>query len=678
VSVPKQTIGLTNFSGSISKCPPNPDAIRSIVFTKCDNLAVVNGASTEILIPLTDFFVPVTGAARISFTIPGATTSTPYIIHKLDLGGVDNGSGQVKFIGLMPQYSAGSTCTNCPGSTQSNSLFLEWTNVSSIDKGELYTEASIGVTGNTRFAFSQINKLQFSWGTYLSYDNSGGGKLYAATYGGLLKWNGSKMSLLNTLNSNIPSDYVNAIDIDPNNAIWLATNNGLYQFKDDGNPNGFKAYQPPPFVSIPANCLDVKLYNYTKAAVGSDMGISILDTTGSTCLSYNIYNAPLLKHNYISKVDVSTDLIVFAGTTGGVYFYDTKTNLWGKYPLNATTVTGWSGPSAVTSLASYNGNLYVGTTGGLVAIPYTGITGATTSPFIGITASTIYGGASGPYSSNFSSLRYVDYGGLPELWAGHGSSGAISKLDIDSGVWDFTVANATLATGPVNDVLPDYLSGSIGAKTVFTGGVNATGPAESSSGIVKILTSPGLFDSVPGASDLTDILFSSPNGLTVGNYNFDSSRLYSAGYSQPNGSDTSQVIILFSKGVEASVLTNYLSLSVGLTGAGATVGIDSYTFDTRKKIHFAYATGSTGAPELLQKAAGYNLRLAMGLTATDNTVVSQGLNIGFYTENIDPVLGWNKLGKMLVLSGSDNNYIEDIYLRNPQGIDINVIALIGK
>jgi hypothetical protein len=674
VSVPNQPIGLTNFSGAISKCPPNPNAIRSIVFTKCDNLSVVNGAATEIQISLTNFFIPVQGASRLSFTIPGAVPTTPYVIHKLDLGGVDNSTGMVKFIGLLPQY--GATCTNCPGATQGNSMNIEWTSISSIDEGELYMKPVVGPTGSTDFAYSQINKLQFGWGKYMSYDNSGTGALYAATYGGMLKWDGETMKLWNTLNSNLSTDHINSFDVDPYNVFWLATDNGLLKFKDvEGSTEPpFNVYSKP----VPSNCLDIKIYNSTGAALATDSGLTILDTTGATCVTHNIYNTPLLKHNLIKKVDVSTDLIAFAGTTGGVYYYDTVSKQWGKFPLNSTTVTGWTAPNDVQSIASYDGLLYVGTTGGLVTIPYAGITGATAYPIAGMTASVTLSGATGPYNDNFSALRAVNYAGLPELYAGHGTGGAVSKLDITSDTWDFKVSTPFLTGGPVNDVLPDYLSGSTTARTVYTGNTLITDPY-SSSGIVKLLTSPGLADTVPGAGDLTNLLFSSPQGSLSGNYTLDTTQLYSSNYVQPYGPD-GNIWFFFSKGVDSNRLENYVSLKEGLTGAGPEVLLTATNWDDDGKIQIFCPIGSTvtSAPILLDKAAGYNLTMAMGITADDGSIVAEGLNVGFYTENIDPILGWNPLGKMLVLSGSDKNYIESIYLRNPETSDINVIALIGK
>jgi hypothetical protein len=67
-----------------------------------------------------------------------------------------------------------------------------------------------------------------------------------------------------------------------------------------------------------------------------------------------------------------------------------------------------------------------------------------------------------------------------------------------------------------------------------------------------------------------------------------------------------------------------------------------------------------------------------GATAEDGSYLKDTLDLGFYTEDIVPVLGWKNMGKMLVLSGTEGKLTENIYLRNPQSSDINVIALIGR
>jgi len=647
VSVPKQSIGLTNFKFSISKCPPNPDAIRSIVFSKCDNLAVVNGPSTEILIPLTDFFVPVDGAARITFSVPAKSeTYLPYSISKLDFGGVDL-NGEVKFIALFPQYGK---------EAGGNSMYLEWASVSSIEEGQLFVTEPLGATGYTSFNFSNVNKLEFSWGGYLDYTNNGSGSIFAATDGGLFEWTGEKSKLWNTLNSNSVTDNLRSLDVDSFNNLWIASDYGVLKY----NPSTslFSQLYTTSNSQLASDSVnDIKLFGINGVVAATDNGISIFDTTGTTFSTYNIYNSPLLKHEKISTVS-SDGTLIFAGTTGGVYVFNTSDSKWSKYPLNSTNVNGWSAPDSVTSIANHDNVIYVGTTGGLVVLPYVGVTGATSSPIIGLTASVILGGGTGPYSSNFSSLRIENYGGSYELYTGH-DAGGISAYDISSNSWYFASAITGATGGAINDVLPDYLSGSVGSKTFFTG--NSEG-----SGVIKVSSSPFLTDTVPGNGDLTNILLTVPKGNLSGNYSVNTENLFSVDQS---------MIFLFSKdmtgGATSSTFENFATLKEGISGSGATVS-GSWNWNNLGKV--ATFTPSSN----LERAQGYNLRIAMGSTASDNSFVSEGLNVGFYTEDISPVLGWEKLGKMLVLSGSDNNFIEGLYLRNPQSTDVNVIALIGR
>src|SRR5574343_319701 len=101
VTIPKQPFGLNKFATSVSHCPVNPDAIRSVVFQQ-NGMAVINGATTEISLSLLNFFIPVTQAAKLTFTVP-KKDSLLYSLTKLDLGGIDI-NGEVKVIALFPQF----------------------------------------------------------------------------------------------------------------------------------------------------------------------------------------------------------------------------------------------------------------------------------------------------------------------------------------------------------------------------------------------------------------------------------------------------------------------------------------------------------------------------------------------------------------------------------------------
>lgn len=665
MSAQSQSVGLTNFVNNYCECPPDGNGVRSIVFTSTGNLAVVNGPTTELSISLSDFFMPVSQAIRSTFTVPGTTSSyLPYNLYKLDTGG---STGQVKFIALFPNYdtaissnssnsgscSCGCGCgghETCGSSSSSNinSMFLEWTTLYSINEGLLYTENPLGSTGNTNFDFFEVNDLDFSWGGYIRYDNEGVGSMYAATNGGLLKWNGQNSILWNTLNSSLATDYLNCLEVDSSNNIWIGSNNGILQFNESGTTLSIKQLYTTSNSLLGSNIVnDIKKYSTDQIAVATDAGLSIFNTGGTAFSTYNIYNSPLLRHNKINTLTVSSEPYIFVGTTGGVYVFNPSQNIWNSHPLNSSTVNGWTAPNNIQSITSLNGILYVGTTGGLVVIPYSGMTGAT-APLVGVTGSVILAGVSGPYSDNFRSLRISSYEGN-QLYVGHGDDG-ISVYNIDDDQWWF----AQGASGPITSVLPDSQSGISGSQTLYF---------SNNLGISKYLTNTLDLSSVPDSTTNTDLLFSIPRyGTSSGNYLLDTSQLYST--EQP-------IYFLFSKDVggSGSSFESFMTLKTGIGGTGSTVS-GAWSWDSTGKIGIF-------TPTELSKASGYNLLVAIGATAVDGTYLTQGMNVGFYTENISPENGWNILGKILILSGSADHPIDSIYLRNTSSMDITVTALIG-
>lgn len=641
MSVPKQPIGLTNFSGSIKSCPPNPDAIRSIVFTKCDNLGVTNGAATEILIPLSNFYIPVGEATRTSFTLPKKTALVTEI-HKLNLGGVDT-NGEVKFIALMPNYGIGST---------SNSISIEWAMVNSIEEGELANIPQVGPDGNTSFNFSQVNGIDFEWGKYLSYDNTGTGSLLAATNGGLLQWDGTKCKLWNTLNSNSTTDYLNSIAVDSDNIAWISTNSGVVAFKNESFEVKFNTTNS----ILPSNNVTAIEPFENKLTIATDKGLSVCEKGGGNFKTFTIYNTPFLKHELIKKVKVAGDPIIFAGTTGGAYFMDSVTSTWGRYALNSLTVPGWSGSDDIQDMAVYGQNVYFATTNGLVTIPYAGLT-SSLSQYVGITATTIVGGSGGdgPLTNNYTSLRVQGN----DLFVGH-ENGGISILNLTTDDWYFASTVPELGGEAVTCLVSNFLaSGS--PKTLFTG--NAI-----SSRVVKLNVDTSDSDNAPGEGDLTDLMLS----VTGRKINLDGS-YFVDDIQYPSN----QIFwFVFSKPVSDTAIFDFLSLRNGLGGTGSVVNLVTEQFSSC--IVAAQPVDINNDTIELNKGVGYNLRLAMGATGVDGSFITSGLNVGFYTEDVVPILGWNKLGKMLILSGSDNNLIEGIYLRNPQSTDITIVSLIGN
>ncbi len=670
MAVPNQVCGLSTFDKRVmAKCPPNPNAIRSVVFSR-DNLSVVNGATTEIQISLLNFFIPIKDAARTSFTIPAKIPNTPLTIYKLDLAGLDTDE-KVKFLGLLPNY--GSTGNNllspiCGGTANlSTTEFTEWAFIKDIEEGELYDQPIIGPSGSSTLSFdiSQINKLEFSWGGYVSATGASG-SMWIATNGGLLNWNGSETKLWNTLNSNSPSDYIKTIAVDSTNAVFVGSNAGLSKFSTS---SGFSIkWNLENSKILSDNITSLRLYSPNNLAIGTDNGISLLNYENDVFTNFNVYNTPELQHNYITSL-ASDSSFIFAGTTGGVYSYDLTLKNWSGI-LNSS-ISGWSAPNGVTSLETHGGNIYVGTTGGLVVIPY-----------MGGTATTILSGASGPsgpISNNYKSLRVVQYGTEQRLYASHDNG--VSVYSITTDTWIFTKNSSTypyLGTG-MNDLLPDNLSGN-SIETIFFGS-ETVGEGV---GKISIGATSDDFSYVPESDKLTNLLLTFPLNpsctplaapvtapgqweLIINSTNIDSSQLY------PNNQP---LYFLFSKDMRGGTLStvnfmNYVTLSSGLTGSSNIVS-GSWLADQAGRFFQFVPTYP------LDKAAPYNLTMINGATAGDGSNVKEKINVGFYTEDIVPILGWNVLGKMLIHTGAENNLTQGLYLRNPQATGVNFTTLIGK
>lgn len=221
MSIPRQQFGINKFATSISSCPRNADAIKAIVIQR-NNLAVVNGASTEMELVLSNFFETITNAYKFSIKIPGSTSSIlPYNLYKI------NGElSSVKFLAMLPNF----------GTVSNVNEFLEWTTTDAIDTGTLYDMSPAGPTSTTSFDILQINCMEFGWGANLSY-TGGSGPLWIGTNGGLLKWDGTDMKLFNTLNSSSQSDYIRSINVDSYDNLWIGASGGLSKFNEN---DGFK------------------------------------------------------------------------------------------------------------------------------------------------------------------------------------------------------------------------------------------------------------------------------------------------------------------------------------------------------------------------------------------------------------------------------------------------------
>lgn len=614
MTLPRQQFGLNKFSTSISQCPFNPDSVKAIVFQR-NNLAVVNGPSTEMELVLSDFFSIINTASKFSFTIPGSTSSSiPYEIYK-----IDNDIQNIKLLAILPSY----------GTVSNVNEFIEWT--PNIDNGVLYDEPIISPNPEYGISFdiNKINCIEFGWGCNISY-TGGTGPLWIGTDGGLLKWDNTDMKLWNTLNSQSPSDFISSITVDSYNNLWIGSSKGLSKFNES---TGFSQLYNSKNSSLLSDKInDIKLLSVDKIVVGTDMGMSIFNFNLNTWESFDIYNTPQLLYNNINKLAVK-DSKILLGTTGGVFMYDSSTLSWNSTPFNSTNTPGWNAPDDVKALAVNDTNVYVGTTNGLVIFPLTGGT-----------AQTILAGLTGLVSNNITSLKIVKYGLNEELYIGHDDG--ISVFDITNEQWIFT-ANSSDYSQLVNirDIIPDFLSGSTGGKTIFFG---------NTSGLNKIFTIGPTFSVVPESNKSTNLLMVYPN--TPGLY-----------------PSLQPLYFLFSKPMNPASFESKVIFKDELTSSscnthGATVsGLWTWSNDNR------VASFSSS----LLKATPYSLRINFGSTAQDSSYLKENFYLKYYTENIVPEGGWLPLGKLMILTGTNDKFLPRIYLRNPQNFDVTLSVLEG-
>lgn len=616
MTLPRQQFGLNKFSTSVSQCPFNADSVKAIVFQR-NNLAVVNGPSTEMELVLSDFFSTINSASKFSFTIPGSTSSSiPYQIYK-----IDNDEQNIKLLAILPSY----------GTVSNTNEFIEWTPMNSIDNGVLYDEPIVGPMAEYGISFdiSKVNCLEFGWGRNISY-TGGTGPLWVGTDGGLLKWDNTDMKLWNTLNSQSPSDYISSIAVDAYDNLWIGSSKGLSKFNEN---TGFsQTYNSENSSLLSDKINDIKLLSTDKIAIGTDMGMSIFNFNANTWESFDIYTTPQLLYNDVNKLAVKNSKILL-GTTGGVFMYDSATLTWNSAPFNSVNTTGWTAPDDVKALVVNGTNVYVGTTNGLVIFSYSGGT-----------AQTVTAGPTGPISSNIISLKTVKYGLNEELYVGHDDG--ISVFDITNGQWIFTADSSTYSQiNNVRDILPDFLSGSTGGKTIFFG---------NSSGLNKIFTIGPTFSVVPEASKSTNLLMVYPN--TLGLYPSLQPQYFI--FSKPMNAISFESKVIFKDELTSSLCNTH----------GATVS-GTWTWTNANKV--------ASLSSSLLKATPYSLRVNFGATAQDSSYLKENFYLKYYTENVAPEGGWLPLGKLMILTGTNDKFFPGIYIRNPQNFDVTLSILAG-
>ena len=148
------------------------------------------------------------------------------------------------------------------------------------------------------------------------------------------------------------SDFIECIDVDINDNIWIGTSLGLQMF------NGFEFINYTSLDGLADNNIKViSSSNNGNIWVGTDFGISQFD--GLNWITYDITNG--LISNQIKSIDFDEDGTVWVGTNSGVSFYNGTS--WDSYS-DANSDLHWSGVNA-TDFSSNGDKWFASPLGGI-------------------------------------------------------------------------------------------------------------------------------------------------------------------------------------------------------------------------------------------------------------------------------------------------------------------------
>ena len=148
------------------------------------------------------------------------------------------------------------------------------------------------------------------------------------------------------------SDFIECIDVDINDNIWIGSSLGLQMY------NGFEFVNYTSLDGLADNNIKViSSSNNGNIWVGTDFGISQFD--GLNWITYDITNG--LISNQIKSIDFDEDGIVWVGTNSGVSFYNGTS--WDSYS-DANSDLHWSGVNA-TDFSSNGDKWFASPLGGI-------------------------------------------------------------------------------------------------------------------------------------------------------------------------------------------------------------------------------------------------------------------------------------------------------------------------
>ncbi len=610
-----------NFALDILNCPPDGN-IKSIVYQSPTKMCVIQGAETLMCIDLKDFFIPVTDALRTSFTIKGSSSSElPLLQTAFDYCNLGGTSG-VKFASFFFDY--GST-------SSSDSQYVQWAFSNELE-GPLAvlsptliddSGSTAGATGsdtgydlNLSYSIIKIDGTKFGLVSVEAFA--------IATRAGLKFWSETDgVILLNTYNSEIPTNNLSCITYAEDGTIWIGTHDeGVLKLSWNNSKYVFTQFKTTNSSIISNQINDVFLSN-DLLAIATELGISLYDTGNLTWKNYSRTNVNEINESSFNSVFLDSGYLL-AGSTNGVYVQDISANTWEIY--NSST-NGWNISNAVNKIVSFEQEVYVGVEDGLLTFS------------IGSTSCQEISMPFGPTSSylEVSDIFYVQGTSGQDSLVVSSLAGAISSYDILGSTWSFSYV---APGGTSSNLMTDGISKIYSDDYVYFANISGFGRFDS--GVTSV-------DSLPLSTQTSDILFSYPMD------------------GQFPVSISQKIYLGFSKEVNQTVLNNHISFSNAVTGATVSYSLTSangYLYEIIPSSDFSYATL-------------YNFSVLEGLTSTDGKYFRQTVETIFASYDKNPINGWKVAGKQLTLSGAEGFSVNSIIFRNPQTFDIPVTALIA-
>lgn len=596
------------------QCPTNPYANGKVFTVTNAAVSVIDGANTLLTENLKGTGITVSKYGKQTVVLPGLTcTIAPNIPTKINFTGIeDTLNNGIKALGIFPSFSS---------SISDDETYIEWAYANEVEVSNslLQHQSTLSTQGLTSFDTATHTAIKF--------DSTG--KMYIGTLGGLMIFDGINMTLLNTVNSSLISDYITSIDIDSLDRIWIGTQGGALMYTP-GVVTEFTHILTESTIISSVNVRDILVVNDDLIAIATDEGLTLYEPSSKTSKFIQTYTiSSLLTNNITCLKNINSTTIAF-GSNLGLYLYNFVNN---TFTLYDNTTSGWLAANAVQCIDynSVSNTIYVGTYIGIVTIPLTGTVFTTTAS----------AAPNGPISSNATALFLSpgDGNSISDLlYVGHVQG--ISILDIDLNTWTHYTStfynNLTSRTNTFN-IIPDTLPN----RKVYVG---TTTELLKFTGVI----SSAVLSGVPEVNLDTEIVFAYP----------------SEGIQIPV-SET--IYILYSKPVTQSIVNN----TVSVKDSNNTIITGTWVVTNYRLAIFTpddlYTVGNT-----------YSLNFVRGSRATDNSLIQYPQTYNFYTEDLVPFFGWRSFGKLNVLSGSKNKKVEPIYIRNPHFSDVSVDIILGN